>query len=152
MPPARQIPFGRLNDPLGKPTERGLALMHWAEQERRGPAYLQSFMQGVWAEGIDAGSNRGLRRIVERAGLNWTSAQAALLNPQWRTVAEANRLELRAHGLWGVPSFVVNGTAIWGQGRLWAVEEALRDPAHEKPATGEDRSEEPPQRTSADPA
>jgi 2-hydroxychromene-2-carboxylate isomerase len=122
---ARQIPFGRLNDPVGRPTERGLALMQWVDQAGRGPAYLQAFMQGVWAEGIDAGSQRGLRRIVERAGLNWTQAQAALHDPQWRTVAEDNRRELLAHGLWGVPSFCIQGTAIWGQDRLWAVEEAL---------------------------
>lgn len=122
---ARGIPFGRLNDPIGLPTERGLALMPYAEQAGRGQDYVLSFMHGVWAQGIDAGSDRGLRQIVERAGLEWGQAQNALQQNGWRDVAERNRQDMFAHGLWGVPSFVVNDTAVWGQDRLWAVEEAL---------------------------
>jgi 2-hydroxychromene-2-carboxylate isomerase len=121
----RGVPFGRLNDPIGRPTERGLALMPYAERAGRGQDYVLSFMQGVWAHGLDAGSDRGLRQIVERAGLEWGRAQEALRQTGWREVAERNREDLFAHGLWGVPSFVVKDTAVWGQDRLWAVEEAL---------------------------
>lgn len=130
---ARQIPFGRVNDPVGRPTERGLALIDWAETMGCGPAFVQSFVHGVWAEGLDAGSARGLRRIVERAGLNWAQAQAPLQRQQWRMVAEANRLELLALGLWGVPSFRVGDTAVWGQDRLWALQEALLHQAPDHP-------------------
>jgi 2-hydroxychromene-2-carboxylate isomerase len=127
----RGIPFGRLNDPIGRPTERGLALMPCAEQAGRGPDYVLSFMHGVWAQGLDAGSDRGLRQIVERAGLDWGLAQHALQHDGWREVAERNREVMFARGLWGVPSFVVNDTAVWGQDRLWAVEQALRSPSAE---------------------
>jgi 2-hydroxychromene-2-carboxylate isomerase len=122
---ARRIPFGRLNDPVGRPTERGLSLIPFAEQAGRAEAYVLSFMHGVWAEGIDAGSDRGLRRIVERAGLSWDAAQMALKDETWRQTAEANREALFALGLWGVPSLRVGDTAVWGQDRLWAVQEAL---------------------------
>jgi 2-hydroxychromene-2-carboxylate isomerase len=84
-----------------------------------------SFMQGVWAEGLDAGSDRGLRKIVVRAGLSWDAARSALKDDAWRAVAEANRVEMFGLGLWGVPSFRVGDTAVWGQDRLWAVQEAL---------------------------
>ena len=122
---ARGIPFGRLNDPVGRPTERGLALIPLAEREGRGEAYLLSFMRGVWAEGIDAGSDRGLRTIAERAGLAWDACRVALRDDGWRTVAEHNREALFALGLWGVPSFQVGDVAVWGQDRLWAVQDAL---------------------------
>lgn len=122
----RGIPFGRLNDPVGKPTERGLALIPFAEQHGKGQAFVLAFMHGVWAEGIDAGSDKGLRKIVERAGLNWEGAQAALQDETWRERAAANRAELFAEGLWGVPSFKVGNTAVWGQDRLWAVCSALK--------------------------
>ena len=122
---SRGIPFGRLNDPLGRPTERGLALIPLAERAGKGQDYLSSFMRGVWSEGIDAGSDRGLRRIVERAGLAWDEARPALADDSWRAVAESNRAEMFALGLWGVPSFHVAGVAVWGQDRLWAVQEAL---------------------------
>jgi len=122
------IPFGRINDPLGRPTERGLAVLALAEAEGRGPAWLLSFMRGVWAEGLDAGSDRGLRRITERAGLRWADARRALADDGWRAAAETHRRQLGALGLWGVPSFAVGDAAVWGQDRLWAVREALGAP------------------------
>lgn len=121
----RGIPFGRINDPVGRPVERGLSLMPLAERDGKGEAYALSFMQGVWAEGLDAGSDRGLRRIAERAGLSWSDAQAAMKDDAWRRTAEANRVEMLGLGLWGVPSFRVGDTAVWGQDRLWAVQQAL---------------------------
>lgn len=121
----RGIPFGRLNDPVGRPAERGLALVPFAEQAGRGEAFVLSFMRGVWAEGVDAGSDRGLRTLVERAGLSWDGARVALRDESWRETAELNRKELFDLGLWGVPSFRVGDTAVWGQDRLWAVREAL---------------------------
>ena len=122
---ARGIPFGRLNDPVGRPAERGLALIPFAEQAGKAQDYVLSFMHGVWAEGIDAGSERGLRIIAERAGLDWSAARAALKDDTWRVVAEQNRAELFSLGLWGVPSFRVRDVAVWGQDRLWAIEEEL---------------------------
>lgn len=119
------IPFGRINDPVGRPTERGLALIPYAERESKGEAYLLSFMHGVWAQGIDAGSDSGLRTIVERAGLSWEQARVALQDPAWRTTAEANRLAMADLGLWGVPAFRVDDTVVWGQDRLWAIQDAL---------------------------
>ncbi len=121
----RGIPFGRLNDPLGRPTERGLALIPFAERAGRGERYVLSFMHGVWAEGIDAGSGSGLRKIAERAGLSWGEANLALKDESWRETAEKNRAEMAALGLWGVPSLRVGDTAVWGQDRLWAIQEAL---------------------------
>lgn len=122
----RDIPFGRINDPVGRPTERGLALIPWAEGLGKAEEYVLSFMRGVWAEGLDAGADRGLGKIVERAGLPWHDARQALSDQTWRETAEQNRAEMASLGLWGVPSFRVNDTAVWGQDRLWAVEQALR--------------------------
>lgn len=126
----RGVPFGRINDPLGRPTERGLALMPLAESLGAGQRYVLSFMQGVWAEGLDAGSDRGLKTIAQRAGISWDTAQDTLHQDAqgqggWRKVAEANRLEMTGLGLWGVPSFRVGDFSTWGQDRLWAVQQAL---------------------------
>lgn len=121
----RGIPFGCLNDPVGRPTERGLALIPYAERIGQGEAYVLSFMRGVWAEGIDAGSDKGLRQIAERAGLDWADAQQALRNDDWRQSAERNRAEMFGLGLWGVPSFRVGTLTTWGQDRHWAVQDEL---------------------------
>lgn len=120
------IPFGRIADPLGKPVERGYSLLPWARTEGRAEEYCLAFLRGVWSEGTDAGSDTGLRRIVENAGLSWDSALEHLGNEDWRDEAENNRAEMLALGLWGVPSFRVGNVVTWGQDRLWQVEEALR--------------------------
>lgn len=126
------VPFGRLCDPVGKPTERGLALMPLAQARGVTAAYVLSFMQGVWAEGLDAGSDQGLRQITTRAGLAWPEVCAALQGESWRATAEANRVAMLNLGLWGVPSFRVGDTAVWGQDRLEAVAMAL--PTHACPS------------------
>jgi len=54
------------------------------------------------------------------------SVTAALGDPSWREVAQANREDMLEHGLWGVPSFRVDDNpARWGQDRLWQVERDL---------------------------
>ncbi len=119
--------FGDAADPVGRPVERGLAVLRRAIAGGRGADFAESFLQGVFADGIDAGSRRGLLRIALRAGLRGADVEAGLADDAWRAEAELNRLELLSLGLWGVPCFRVDdGPAYWGQDRLWAVERDLR--------------------------
>ncbi|MBL4749006.1 MAG: DsbA family protein [Amylibacter sp.] len=117
------LPFGRIADPLGKAVERGYALMPWARGQGKDAALACSFTTAVWSQGIDAASNAGLKRIVENAGLSWGQAQTYLNDDSWRAEAEDNRQALTGLGLWGVPSFCYDGTAVWGQDRLWVIED-----------------------------
>jgi 2-hydroxychromene-2-carboxylate isomerase len=120
------LPFGDVADPVGKPAERGLAVLHHAIQRGAGEAFLESFLRGVFAEGVDAGSTRGLDLIAQRAGIDRSSVAAALSDESWRVVAENHRNQLLSSGLWGVPSFRVAGLpAYWGQDRLWCLENDL---------------------------
>ncbi len=128
------VPFGRVADPVGRPVERGYSLLPWAIAQGRGYDYCLAFMRGVWSQGIDAGSDTGMRRIVECAGLDWRDAQSRLGNDDWRAEAEANRQELFGLGLWGVPCFRFGDTTAWGQDRLWVIEDAIRRP--DKETTG----------------
>lgn len=122
------IPFGRISDPVGRPVERALAVYRLAVELGREIAFLRSFFEQVWAQGVDAGSDRGLKRIVEAAGFTWPEARRRLTRDEWRTEADDNRREMLEMGLWGVPSFRLSGPAdetpfcAWGQDRLWLVE------------------------------
>lgn len=121
------MPFGTIVDPVGRGAERGLAVLHHAINAGKGPEFAESFLRGVFAEGIDAGSDAGLNRMAKRAGLDDALVASALKDESWRKVAEANREELFSLGLWGVPSFRVDSNRPhWGQDRLWAVEQELR--------------------------
>ena len=120
------VPFGPIADPVGKPVERGYSLLPWAIGQGKGIEYFRSFMTLVFSQAVDAGSDRGLRRIVEEAGLDWSEGRGYLDDPAWREEAERNREELFDLGLWGVPSFRVGSVATWGQDRLWVLEDEYR--------------------------
>jgi len=126
------VAFGRVCDPVGRPVERGFSLYPWAKARGRGAALLAAFTRAAFAEGIDTGTDRGLRHVVERAGLAWDEARTQLDREGWRDELEANREQLFALGLWGVPSFRLLGQggepdyATWGQDRLWRVEQEIR--------------------------
>ncbi|WP_225907955.1 2-hydroxychromene-2-carboxylate isomerase [Hyphomonas sediminis] len=120
------IPFGKIADPVGTPVERGYSILPMAMEEGVGFEFCHSFLKGVWAEGIDAGSDDGLKQIVERAGLDWSRARGLIGGDHWRAEAEANRAEMMGLGIWGVPSFRVGEVATWGQDRMWIIEDALK--------------------------
>jgi 2-hydroxychromene-2-carboxylate isomerase len=120
--------YGFLVDPVGKPVERGYAVLHQAMKTGAGLPFAQSFLQGVWADGIDAGTDSGLYAIAARAGLDKAFVDKALTDGSWRALAASNRLELLDMDLWGVPSFRVNDLpGYWGQDRLWMVEQDMID-------------------------
>lgn len=122
------LPFGRIADPVGKPTERCLAGFVAAQGQEQQLAFLQSIGQAIWAEGIDVGQDRGLRYAVERAGLEWQPVAELVKQADFK-YAEDNRADLLAMGLWGVPSFRLGELVTWGQDRIWLLEQALQQRA-----------------------
>jgi 2-hydroxychromene-2-carboxylate isomerase len=127
---AAGVRFGVVCDPVGEPVERGFSLFGWAREQGRGAEFLLEFARAAFADGIDCASDRGLRRVVERAGLSW--ADARVDRDGWRDELEQNRQTLFELGLWGVPSFRLLGDegepdfCTWGQDRLWLVEREIR--------------------------
>jgi 2-hydroxychromene-2-carboxylate isomerase len=122
------IPFGRVQDPVGRAVELGYSLFPWARAQGRGAELLSAFARAAFAEGIDLESEDGLARVVRDAGLAWEEAREQLGNDAWRVELERNRKDLLATGLWGVPSFRLRGPTgsadfvTWGQDSLWLVE------------------------------
>jgi len=122
----RGVPFGRICDPLGKGVEHAMAIAKHAIERGRGLDFLISAARGTWAEAMDLASYVDLRAIVERAGLDWTEAKAALADDGWRAWAKDSAADLAVAGLWGVPSFRVGDYATWGQDRIDLLDDRLR--------------------------
>ena len=120
------IPFGRLCDPLGAGVERCLAVFPAAERAGRAADFALSAGRGIWSEARDLTTDTDLRAVLERAGMAWADAAAALADPaEGLARAEENRADLLALGLWGVPSFRAGDLAVWGQDRLWMLDALL---------------------------
>ncbi len=120
------LPFGTIVDPVGAGAERALAVAHAAVPLGLAEEFSERALRGAWAEGVDLASDKGLYAIAQAAGLTSAQVDAALADESWRAAAEANRADLFDAGLWGAPSYRVNGgPAHWGQDRLWALEQDL---------------------------
>lgn len=120
-----KVGFGNFYDPIGEGVIRGFSIYPLAIQQGLQREYLKSFMDGAFCEGINSLSNRGLKKICERAGLHWKEAETYLDKPGWGDALEQNRQDMYSWGSWGVPSFRLispEGQVIaqaWGQDRLW---------------------------------
>jgi len=120
------LPFGRIVDPVGAGAERALAVLHHAAPLGRGDCFAELALKGAWADGVALAEDAGLDDVGGRAGLSEAQIAAALADDSWRATAETNREALFEAGLWGAPTFRVNGgPAHWGQDRLWALEADL---------------------------
>jgi 2-hydroxychromene-2-carboxylate isomerase len=121
------LPFGTSVDPAGRGIHRALAVLHRAIPLGKGAAFVESGLKAAFADGIDLASEPGLRVAAARAGLTDHDVRAALADESWRVVAEDNRQALFEAGLWGAPTYRVDGMpAHWGQDRLWTLEEDLK--------------------------
>jgi 2-hydroxychromene-2-carboxylate isomerase len=122
---AAGVPYGNFYDPIGEPARRCYSLYPWAESLGLGVELLSSFLRHAFVEAVNTNNDRGMRKVVEAAGLNWSEAQQHLGKPGWESILEENRLAMYEAGLWGVPSFRLLDErgeqilALWGQDRLW---------------------------------
>jgi 2-hydroxychromene-2-carboxylate isomerase len=121
------VPFGHFRDPIGEPARNCYSLYPWACEQGRGNQLISSFLSAAFAKGVNTNNARGLKQVVENAGLDWSVAKTMLGKPGWQAILENNRLAMYQAGLWGVPSFRLlnrrgeSVLALWGQDRLWLV-------------------------------
>jgi len=121
------VRFGKMADPIGAGSDRVTAVLHRAIALGKGAVFTELGLRAVFHDGIDLASDDGLLQLAHSAGLTEADVKTALADESWRAVAEENRRALLDAGLWGAPSYRVNGgPAHWGQDRLWALEEDLK--------------------------
>lgn len=116
------IPYGFVADPLGDAVKRCYALLEYAQDSGKLNEYLLSFAYAVNSEGIRGDTDKGMKMIVERCGLNWDIARPLLQSNQWQQRVDDNLQEMLARGCWGVPSVIYGEEIFWGQDRLGLIE------------------------------
>jgi len=130
---AAAVLYGNFYDPIGDPVRRCYALYPWAAAQNKGVELCSSFLRHAFVLGVNTNNDRGLRKVVEAAGLDWSAAQPHREDNSWEALLEDNRQTMYEAGLWGVPSFRLLDPAgepllsSWGQDRLWLVAHTLRD-------------------------
>ncbi len=123
----QSAPYGNFYDPIGDPVRRAYSLYPWACKQGKGIEFISAFLSCAFAEGINTNNDKGLKQVVEKAGLDWQQAKPLVGQSGWEEQLEENRQVMYKAGLWGVPSFRLLDSdgeqqlAIWGQDRLWLV-------------------------------
>ena len=119
------IPFGLISDPIGEGALRCLKVFSLATGAGQQLDFLVSAGRAAWAEAIDLSTDKGLRKVCERAGINWVAAQRCLQEPL-PNYAQINLDALQDMGYWGVPSFRLGEFTSWGNDRMWMLDELQR--------------------------
>jgi 2-hydroxychromene-2-carboxylate isomerase len=118
--------YGRMIEPVGAPVERCMAVFARAMALSKGEEFGELALKSIFAKGRSPGEDTVLFDLARRAGLAEEDVRAGLADEGWRVPAEVNRQALFEAGLWGAPTYRVNGKpAHWGQDRLWALEEDI---------------------------
>jgi len=125
------IPFGKFSDPIGKGTERCLAVFAYASQQGREWEFVRAAGNAIWNEGVDVATDKGLRRVTEQSGMFWPEVVAAMNDDSWREAVERNRCDMMEAGMWGVPTFRLGDVVLWGQDRTWMLARQLEDLCHD---------------------
>ncbi len=97
-----------------------------AQRRGNGLAYLQAAYRKIWGEGLEM-NEALLRDLAAFAGLPAGDFLKAIDSAEVRKEAEHEIAEASEHGVFGVPSFIVDGELFWGNDRLEMVDEFLRD-------------------------
>ena len=122
------LPFGHIADPVGRATERAMAVGMALGQGGQDFDFFHAFMRQVWTEGREGASDAGLARALEMAGISRAAIVRALPDDVWRVRAHENLQDMMRRGSWGVPTLSAGGETLWGQDRIWAALDALQQP------------------------
>ncbi len=123
----KNLPFGKIADPVGVGAERCLAVYCYAESEQRAREFVLNAGAAIWSEAIDVSTDKGMRKLSGRSGLFWPDVKKTMENDEWRPVIEANRESMMDSGSWGVPTVRMGEFIAWGQDRDWMLVRHLEE-------------------------
>ena len=104
---------------------RGFLVAHRCQNELE---YMRAAFQKIWGEGVEM-NEALLRELAPQAGLAADAFIKAIDSDETIKESEREIAEASERGVFGVPTFIVNGELFWGNDRLEMLEEMLRDPS-----------------------
>lgn len=98
-----------------------------AAQEQGGDAMRLShaLLRALWAEERDTANPEVRRQVADENGFDGAALLAAETSEPVQALYKKYSEEAEALGVFGAPTFVLNGERFWGQDRLFFVDRAL---------------------------
>lgn len=117
---ARQAPFSfSTHFPLRTINALRVALVE--------PQTISAIFAAAWAENLDIAQDEVLARVLDKAGFAGADLMQAIQAPEIKDKLKENTAKALGLGIFGVPSFIIDGQLIFGQDRfLWLKRELLK--------------------------
>lgn len=93
--------------------------------------FVRKCFDAIWKEEKDLGAESVVRELLDSVGLDSEKLVERASSKEAEDIYERNTREAIERGIFGSPSYVLNGELFWGQDRLQQLEQALeskRDP------------------------
>jgi 2-hydroxychromene-2-carboxylate isomerase len=87
--------------------------------------FAGAVMAGLWADRLDLSQEATLVRLADEAGLPGEDILRAAASDAVAESYEVSLADAMAAGIFGAPSYVLDGEVFWGQDRLVLLDEAL---------------------------
>ncbi len=120
------IPFGKVSDPL-ESIDRALAAFVEAQRSNNEQLFCINALRAIWAQGKFIGSDRVMAQLCENSRLEWERVRILLSSQGWQKTIENNERDLAQLGQWGVPVLRYGDYVVWGQDRIWAIEDVITE-------------------------
>jgi len=119
--PFRMNPHFPINTLL---LQRGAVAMQRKHPDRF-IAYLDAVFKAIWVSGRDMNDASVVAGVLHEAGFDAATVMGELTDPDVKAALKSTTEEAVARGVFGAPTFFVDGRLYFGQDRLAFVREAL---------------------------
>ncbi len=91
--------------------------------------YGDAVYRAIWVDGLDMNDPATVRGVLEAAGFDAVALLALAAEPEVKEWLKAVTQDAVARGVFGAPTFFVDGRMYWGQDRIDFVKQALESTA-----------------------
>jgi 2-hydroxychromene-2-carboxylate isomerase len=104
---------------------RGALGLQLRDTERMLP-YVDAVFRAIWVDAKDMNDPATVGAVLQQAGFEPQELLALAADPQVKEQLKSVTQEAVGRGVFGAPTFFVDGQMYWGQDRLDFVKEALQ--------------------------
>lgn len=119
------IPFGEFTDPIGQGVINCYQLFSYAQHKKLAIEFIQAMFDAVNVKKQRLDDDGVMEIICQSIGLDYQSALDYALSNDWQQWVDENQMELEQMSMWGVPCFRYKNQCVWGQDRLWVIEQRI---------------------------
>ena len=120
------LELAKTRPPIRFNTRRLHMCTEYARLQGLETALIKALLEAMHGQHVDIGDPLVLDRIAEEVGLNVAEMDEAVESGAFEAIIDQHRADAACAGVFGVPTFVVDGQLVWGRQTMDEVEEALK--------------------------